>query len=238
MATGKITDKTFEDLAKALRCWLDFQLHCGRAALLSESYLTQPLGEFLLSHYSGYLYREMNHPRFKTDQRGRPKQIDFVLKSRDHQALDFGVECKWTGDSKLSTQGIVDDVMRLECLRRPEGQAGACSRFFILAGRKKTLNNFLAARINNTGVKPPPKFIGGYLPTTVSGKLTKIPVHACKEFYRKAFKDFAEGYKTDLPRSYQARLVADQSGDDVRVLVWKIASSKNRTEFSPEDEWK
>src|SRR5690606_8684734 len=122
--------------------------------------------EFLLSRYSGHLYREMNHPKFKTKSKGRPKQIDFVLKSRDQQLLDFGVECKWSGDHKPSKQGIVDDVMRLECLRRPDGQTGSCSRFFILAGRKKALNEFFAARINKTDVKPPPKFIRGYLPTT------------------------------------------------------------------------
>jgi hypothetical protein len=237
MATGHITDKTFEELAKALRCWLDFQIHCGRAPLLSEAYLTQPLGEFLLAHYSGYLERELDHPQFKTATKGRSRQIDFVLKSKEQKFLDFGIECKWSGSNPPERQGIVDDVMRLECLRRPVGQAGYSSRFFLLAGRKAAMQKFIDGRINGTGLSPHPKFIDGFLPSLVSTKSVAFKVRACDEYYREYYRSFSTAYKTDLPATFKARMVADQTGENIRVLVWKIGSAQNRSSFSPKTDW-
>lgn len=238
MATGFITEKTFGDLAKALRCWLDFQIHCGRSTLLSEAYLTQPLGEFLLAHYSGYLEREDDHPQFKTAKKGRSRQIDFVLKSKEQKFLDFAIECKWSGSNPPERQGIVDDVMRLECLRRPEGQTGSSSRFFILAGRKPAMEKFLNGRINKTGLNPHPKFLNGFLPSSCTTLWQKFRVKECDLHYQPFFEDFATAYKTEPPRSYYARMVADESGDHVRVLVWKIGSVHKRKTFSPKEQWK
>jgi hypothetical protein len=237
MPATKLTDNSFEALAKSLRCWLDFQIHCGREQLLSESFLTQPIGEFLMAHYSGYLKPEENHPQFKKALKGRPKQIDYVLLSHDHKLFDFAVECKWVGNKQPARQAIVDDVMRLECLRRPDNQDGTCARFFILAGRKKTVSSFIDGRINNTGETPPPKFAAGFLPTTVSATLQKILVKGCKNYYRDYFTAFSKGYKLDLPNSYRCRLVANEVGDDVRVLIWKVGSMGKRTTFKHALAW-
>jgi hypothetical protein len=231
-----LSDRTFLDLAKALKCWLDFQIHCRRSALLSEAYLTQPLGEFLLANYSGMLEREMNHPQFKVVSKGRPKQIDFVLKSKDEGYLDFGIECKWSGNHPPDRQGIVDDVMRLECLRRPVGQAGYSKRYFILAGHKAAMEKFLGGRINKTGLNPPPKFINGFLPTSRSSKAEKFKLKECEIHYRTYFRSFAKAYKTDLPKTYKAKMVADETGEYVRVLIWSISSSQNRATF-PKSGW-
>lgn len=238
MAADFLSDNVFLDLAKALRCWLDFQIHCGRSALLSEAYLTQPLGEFLLANYSGSLVREMDHPQFKTINRGRPKQIDFVLKSKNDVYLDYGIECKWSGSHAPNRQGIVDDVMRLECLRRPEGVPGYSKRYFILAGFRSPIEAFFNGRINNTGVNPHPKFIDGILPTEESTTWNRIKVKECDSHYRSFFQDFSQAYKTDPPRSYYARMVANEVGDHVRVLVWKIGSVHKRKTFSPKEQWK
>jgi len=237
MAEDFLSDKAFLELAKALRCWLDFQIHCGRAALLSEAYLTQPLGEFLLAKYTGRLERELNHPQFKTVSKGRPKQIDFVLRSKDEGYLDFGIECKWSGSHAPDRQGIVDDVMRLECLRRPQGEPGASKRYFILAGRNSAMESFLAGRINKTGLNPHPKFIEGFLPTAVSSSWRKIDVAACANHYRPYFKDFVAVYKTESPKSYKVKMVADEKGEHIRVLIWRIGSSQNRATFHPKTQW-
>jgi hypothetical protein len=237
MPATKLTDKSFEALAKSLRCWLDFQIHCGREQLLSESFLTQPIGEFLMAHYSGYLKPEENHPQLKQAKKGRPRQLDYVLLSHDHQALEFGVECKWTGSTKPTRQSIVDDVMRLECLRRPVGQNGTCARFFVFAGRKKTVTSFLEGVMYKTGEPQPPRFLDGFLPVAVSSTLQRIAVKTCKTYYRDYFVDFSNGYKLDLPNSYRTRLVADETGDDVRVLIWKIGSMGKRTTFKHGVTW-
>lgn len=237
MAVSHLTDKSFESLAKALRCYLDFQIHCGREALLSEAYLTQPIGEFLLGQYSGHFKREVDHPQFKNAKKGRSRQIDFVLESRDAHFLDFAIECKWAGSHPPDRQSVIDDVMRLECLRRPDGQAGTSLRFFVLAGRSKSMGTFLNGRFNDTGLPTPPSFVGGYLPRTVGTKLQKIDVHNCEEYYRKLFQIFATGYKTEIPKSYRARMIADEEGDLVRVLIWKIGSSSKRRTFDPKSTW-
>ena len=237
MPTYHLTDKSFEALAKALRCWLDFQIHCGREQLLSESFMTQPIGEFLMAHYSGYLKPEDDHPQFKQAKKGRPKQLDYVLLSREQKLLDFAVECKWTGSTQPTRQSIVDDVMRLECLRRPANTGGGCGRFFIFAGRKATVSKFLEGRLNKTGQNPAPKFLSGFVPTQISPKLTKVVVKNCPAYYRRFFRDFSTGYKLDLPNSYRARLIADQEGDDVRVLIWKVGSMGKRTTFKHSTTW-
>jgi hypothetical protein len=237
MPTSHLTDKSFESLAIALRCWIDFQIHCGREQLLSESYMTQPIGEFLMAHYSGFLHREENHPQFKKAKSGRPKQVDYVLKSREKRLFDFAVECKWIGSTKPTRQSIVDDVMRLECLRRPTGDQGSCNRFFILAGRKKTVASFFKSRINKTGEKPAPLFIRGFLPTEEAANLGSFKVRQCKKYYRAFFKDFSEGYDSELPRSYRVRLVASKESEESQVYIWKIGSMGKRTPFDL-SEWR
>jgi hypothetical protein len=127
--------------------------------------------------------------------------------------------------------------MRLECLRRPAGQQGACARFFVFGGRKNAVASFLAGRINNTGLNPAPRFLDGYLPANVSSKLGKIELCHCTNYYRGYFSDFSNIYKSELPRSYRARLVADEIGDDVRVLIWKIGSMGKRTTFDHKKVW-
>ena len=236
MPTYKLTEKSFETLAKVLRCWLDFQIHCGRDPLLSEAYLTQPLGEYFLTHYSGYLEREHSHPQFTQAKKGRPKQVDFMLNTRDQKFVEFAVECKWAGHAQPSRQPIVDDVMRLECLRRPNDN-GTNKRFFVLAGKKTAISSFLIGRVNKTGQNPAPNFAEGFLPLNVSSKLEKFEVLACEKYYRRYYSDFSKAYKVDLPRSYRCKLVADEIGDEVRVLIWQIASSKHRTVFNRKTEW-
>lgn len=233
-----LTDKNFEVLAKALQCWLDFQIHCGREQLLSEAFMTQPIGEYLMAHYSGYLKPEDSHPQFKRASKGRPKQLDYVLLSRDARLLDFAVECKWTGNTQPKRQAIADDVMRLECVRRPDDQQGSAGRFFIFAGRSKTVQSFLDGRINKTGQNPAPKFLPGFLPTTVSPSLQKMELRHCETWYRPFFADFSAAYKVALPNSYRARLVADEIGAEVRVLIWKIGSMGKRKTFDRSKVWK
>jgi hypothetical protein len=54
-------------LVEAVHHWLSFQILCGREALLSESYLNQPTGEYLL-HAAGssHLKTEHDHPILNT----------------------------------------------------------------------------------------------------------------------------------------------------------------------------
>jgi hypothetical protein len=53
---------TASKLAKAVHVWLTFQSLCDRNMLMSESYLTQPIGEFLRANHSGGIKPEWPHP--------------------------------------------------------------------------------------------------------------------------------------------------------------------------------
>jgi hypothetical protein len=81
------------ELAKAINRWLAYQLTCGRGALLSEAYLAQPTAEFLLHHHKGEFITEFNHPVLTSPKPGRPRQIDYVLKTVGKKKLE-AIECK------------------------------------------------------------------------------------------------------------------------------------------------
>lgn len=65
-------------------------------ALLSESYLNQPTGEYLMNAAgSSDLKTEHSHPILnRTGKKGRPRQIGFCLPSRDKQQLITASELK------------------------------------------------------------------------------------------------------------------------------------------------
>ena len=109
-------------LALAVQHWLDFQILCEREMLLSEGYLSQPVGEFLRAHHTGGIRAEWNIPNLRQPGRGRRRQVDYALLSRDAGRLTCAIEAKWVSSGQIDKQRIVDDLMRLECVRNPEGQ--------------------------------------------------------------------------------------------------------------------
>jgi hypothetical protein len=251
MPSQHVTDDSFAELAKAIRSWLDYQVLCGRGQLLCEASLAQPVGDYLITHYSGSLVSEGPHPvltKAKHGAVGRNRQIDFLLKSKERQFFDVAIECKWAGN--VPKQAFVDDIMRLECFRREQlaeentdglvedsRSIGSCNRFFILAGFKKPMNDFITQRINGTGNIPPPTFIDGLLPLNLSSKLSTIELKKCAAYHRAYFRAFHETYGVDLPNSYRARLIACAEGEESTVYVWKVGSMSKRRAFTPKDVW-
>ena len=112
-----MNDEDIKKLSKALLAWLSFQMLCGRKAILSESYLAQPITEFLTPLFPNRIDAEWTSPQYKLKARGRPRQLDYVLLSRDDKHPTTAIEAKWISDSPIGKQHFVDDVMRLEMLR-------------------------------------------------------------------------------------------------------------------------
>lgn len=220
----------FESLAKALCCWLDYQILCGRGALLSESYLSQPVGEFLTFHYSGDFKSEYPHPQLKAPGRGRPRQIDYALFSRDKDILKYGIEVKWVGNTVPTRQSLTDDILRLECLR-PETGKGTTYRYMILGGRKEKIDEALSMTLNNTGITPRPSFLERFLP--ISNKRMTIDVFRIHKSWRPFFVSFADSYNTELPGKFTVENIANECSEYVRILIWKIGSAGRRTPFDP-----
>jgi hypothetical protein len=104
-------------IAKAVNRWLSYQIFCGRETLLSEAYLGHPVAEYLIHRHSGELETEVNHPILKRAGGGRPRQIDYVLKTRNKADIEAAIECKWIAGTIYDKQRIVNDLLRLECIR-------------------------------------------------------------------------------------------------------------------------
>lgn len=228
-----MTPSLAKQMAIAVQLWLDFQILCGREMLLSEAYLAQPIGEFLKDRHSGSIQTEWNHPRIKSPGPGRPKQIDYALFSRDKKRPLAAIEAKWINSQWTGKQRLLDDILRLECVRNDEKQP--MMRYFLVAGRSADVQEkFFKSKIN--AGKKRIDFLEGVLPLDSSSK--NVKVKNCDDPWRKPFKSFHESYRVDLPLSFKTTLIGNREGDSVRVLVWRISSVSKRTTFSPSDQWR
>lgn len=104
-------------VAQAVNRWLSYQVICGRSPLLSEAYLGHPVAEYFIHKHSGVFEAEVDHPAFANAPRGRPRQIDYVLRTRHSGAIDVAIECKWIAERPYDKQRILNDILRLECVR-------------------------------------------------------------------------------------------------------------------------
>lgn len=224
-----------KQMAAAVQLWLDFQVLCGRSMLLSEAYLAQPIGEFLKNHHSGPIKTEFNHPNIKSPGRGRPRQIDYVLLSRDNEKLVCAIEAKWINSQQTSKQRLIDDIFRLECVRRDDGQT--MDRYFLVAGESEFVKkNFIDLQVNAGSGQSRVKFLESIL--TLDGDGKTIKVKDCHEVWRPYFKSFHKDYNVKSPISFRVSLVEDRVGEKVRVIIWRISSVPKRNTFSPSELWK
>jgi len=223
-----------EDMTRALGAWLNFQIYCGRQTLLSEDYLSQPLAEFLTPLFPNRIEAEWTAPQFKKKGRGRPRQIDYIAKSRDSEHPVTAIEAKWIADTEIQKQRLVDDILRLEMLRvaGDNGKIRHTQRLFLLAGTVAEMGTALASKIRCTGDHD---FFPCFLP--LIKQTSKIAIKGCADQIRPFFKSFAQGYKVKLPKSYKVELLADHSADKVRIMVWRVDSSQKRQEFDASTLW-
>ena len=214
-------------LGEALHHWLSFQILCGREALLGESYLNQPTGEYLLNAAgSSHLKTEHSHPILnRQGKRGRPRQIDFCLLSRDAEQLTTAIELKWITQSPLDKQRIIDDLLRLECLL-PERKGQHIYRYLIVAGRTDDLREkFFNASMNSKTRRF--RFIDGIL-GTVKDDTVRISYVDLEAGQRGLFDKFEEAYGSRIPKRFLTVLVYGQESKDVGVYCWRIRCSENR----------
>lgn len=240
-----MTPKQFEGLGQVTVNWLDYQIGCGRGPLLCEHSLAQPTGEFLLGRHPGAIeseYSYRNHGKDGQKKRGRPRQIDYALFSRDTQDLIVALEVKWAGSTLPTTQGLVNDVMRLESIRsvpkekEEEGKARPVDRYFMLAGTKARVDKMLGSDTDKGNSIAPAKIIDTLLPRDKEPKT--IDIENIEDRFQRFFRGFARDYKVDLPKKIRVSLITDSSGTRARVLVWRILSVGRRTEFSPSEHGK
>lgn len=223
-----------DHMTKAIASWLNFQIYCGRKTLLSEDYLSQPIAEFLTPLFPNRIEAEWTVPQFKKKGRGRPRQIDYIAKSRDSEHPVTAIEAKWIAETEIQKQRLVDDILRLEMLRIADEHSKVrhTQRLFLLAGTTAEMTTALAAKIRCSGDHD---FFPLFLPAKKES--TKIEVFNCAAAIQPFFKSFAEGYKVNLPKSYKVELLADLTADQVRIMLWRIESSQKRKDFDAVAKW-
>jgi hypothetical protein len=221
-------------LAQAVNRWLSYQMLCKREALLSEAYLGHPLVEFLANRHSGQLNAESNHPTLKSPGPGRPRQIDYVLFTKTKGAIEVAIECKWISELKYDKQRIVNDVLRLECIRVAERHV---NRYFLVAGRRSDFRaNFQTLQVNSGKSRIP--FTAKLLSFSLKHPDRAVNIRTCPKPLRKYFGAFAASFKAGLPISIRTKLVGSRTNDDLCVYVWQISSVRNRRLFTPKKAWR
>lgn len=229
-------DAIFEKVTAATAAWLDYQVICGRKMLLGESYLAQPIAEVLRVEHSGDVHAEFNHPIITSPGRGRRRQVDYVLCGLSAGNLVAGLEVKWADATALSKQRIVDDLLRLECLKHSPNHDQSADRFFLVAGSKANMKaNFLELSSNSDGGRTP--FLPCFLDET-SNAWKNVDVRALPAFLHKYFKSFEASYRVESPTGFRTRLVKNLESTDFRALLWRVDSGPGqRSTFSPTARW-
>lgn len=216
------------DLGSTVLHWLCFQSLCGRRTLMSEHYLSQPIGEYLLHHHSGPLDSEVDHPNLNpAGRRGRPRQIDFCLFSRETNRLTAAFELKWVGDGAFDKQRVIDDLLRLEALRNVESQH--VFRYFLVAGETNHFkNNFQKSKANLGAGGGRVDFFLEFLDFSTNNQKT-IDVNSLSAPQLEACNEFSSYYQSQCPRRFITERVHATSMNGFTVYIWRIRSVKNRT---------
>ena len=215
------------NLGSAVLHWLCFQNLCGRDTLMSEHYLSQPIGEYLLHHHSGTLDSEVDHPNLNpTGRRGRPRQIDFCLFSRETKRLTAAFELKWVGDGPFDKQRVVDDLLRLEALRNEEAQH--VYRYFLVSGKTNDFTkNFQNSEANLGDGGGRINFFSEFLDFN-SNNDKKVAVKSLSEPQHADCIEFSRYYQTTCPDRFITQRVCGINMNDFSVYIWRITSVKNR----------
>jgi hypothetical protein len=148
--------------------------------------------------------------------------------ARDKQRITIAIEAKWISEQAAVLNRFVDDVFRLECLRNT-GKTGNIDRYFLVAGRNKSIRANLFNRKKSKEAKSSIKAI---LPVNKADTI-RVKVKDCETSQRKLYKQFSDSYKVSLPITFDVTLLEDADGDNVRVLIWQVKSVKGRREFNP-----
>lgn len=219
-------------VAYAVARWLSFQDLCRRSDLFSEAYLSQPIGEYLMSNYKGRLQPESDHPNLQPNSMGRPKQLDYTCWSPESKVMVMAMECKWIGPSAYSKQALFDDILRLEVLRTGKGHVG---RYFLVAGTIENFRkNFEQLNFQEDGKRQ--SFSEHFLSFSKSSRDRSVSWTKGKQF-RRYYRQFEKSYAVELPKTFKTRLVAMTFSGSIKVALWEVSSVKNRSTFSALDTW-
>lgn len=224
MAGLKLDQEGVQSFADALAAWVDYQMHCGRRAMLSEKYLTQPIAEFLGSRFGAAAIHSEWTIGKETDKRGRPRQLDFAVKGDSNKSEPtMVVETKWVENFDTGQkQGVVMDIMRLHAFpwEGDKRQQTSAQKLFVLAGTTAAMSTALKRNVNTgKGARTP------FLPAILSkkrGQELVVQPAALSDPLTKMFGAFVVDYGLKLPKTYKTTLLGGRRLKTVHVMIWAV----------------
>lgn len=212
--------------------WLRFESACDRSGLFSEKYLTAAIGQILSGRSGNRTVAEYKHPQLAPLMTGpgRKPEVDFVVRNSDDKII-LAVESKWAGRTKLSTEAILWDLIRLELIAHHEG--ARC--IFILGGSKRRLNAVFAepAFADSKAMphrRPVLRHDNNVLHSTPLVPTVPVRIPMLKKLFA-AYGQFEFPEKVVSRRS--APSPADARERDYQVYAWEIHPAANRRIFRP-----
>lgn len=226
------------DYAKVLTggvaAWLQFESACDRSGLFSEKYLTAAIGQILSGRSGNRTLAEYKHPQLGPLKSGpgRKPEVDFVVLDPDNK-ITLAVETKWAGRTKLSTEAIFWDLIRLELIAHHEG--ARC--IFILAGSKQKLDGvFTEPAFADSRTKPQRspmlRHDNNVLHSTPLVPTVPVRIPMLKKLFA-PYGHFEFPEKIVSRRSAPSPATAKKR--DYQVYAWEIKPAANRRTFRPQN---
>lgn len=216
-----------QNLAKAVVHWLAYERLCNRGHLLSEAMLTVPVGQFLNSTQTRRVDAERSYPN-QPVQRGRPKQIDFVLVRRGQGTVAHLIETKWITVDRVFKQEIINDLLRLETCQFYDEEG----RWLVVAGQTNHVRASIQETRINTGGGTALLF-EDILSFDETQPRLNVRVGDAVAAHRKLWATAAaEMQQPDLPLSITTKLASIATSgrldSDFQCVVWQIQSVSKR----------
>jgi len=212
--------------------WLRFESACDRSGLFSEKYMTAAIGQILSGRSGNRTMAEYKHPQLSPLMKGpgRRPEVDFVVRNTDEKII-LAVESKWAGRTKLTTEAILWDLIRLELIAHHEG--ARC--LFVLGGAKRNLDAvFAEPAFADSATKPHRRPVLRHDNNVLHSTplVPTVPVRI--PMLEKLFGPYRQ---FEFPEAVVSRRSAPAPSDakerDYQVYAWEILPASNRRIFRP-----
>jgi hypothetical protein len=161
---------------------------------------------------------------------GRRPEVDFAV-ADPYPKIRFAVESKWIGNTSVSAQSILWDLIRLELIAYAEN----ADCFFVLGGQRRALEAFFRTEAFAGPARSGPRHPLLRVDTNHVHSIPLVPtvrhrIPVLKRIFE-PYQDFAFPHKITTNRS--APCPARCTLNQFQVYTWRIRSPARRNMFYP-----
>lgn len=212
-------------LSDGISAKMEFDYACNRAQYFGEHYLHGVVNEILASNIDPVVYvaiPDHPHPAIQVDteqRRGRNREVDFYIESREEQLGQLCIEVKWAGSSHCTPKSILLDICRLAAIKSSSPEAEC---LMVLSGGKSAVLKMLT----KAGLAPSKGGRGRILKKPRLGRKASTFCYTFDESDDRDRKllQYFDSRLPSLPKRLATTLVDPKIGKDDRwlTLVWKV----------------